>query len=197
MGTSEGIRPPTQILILCCFGLCQSPHGSSFIWFLQPVPTAGISGLRSLFPSVSTCLHPSPAGLTWPQDDAGPPWLAPPRCQTPRASPHGGQQSGCGRQACRGWRRGCVRGPRPGPAPAPARPGMGDNQRRGLPRCSSAFVGGNPGHEQKGLPLTEPLLCSELNMTVPFRLLESSKWKGCARTGTASVSSSLCFPSFT
>lgn len=37
------------------------------------------------------------------------------------------------------------------------------------------FVDGNPGHEQKGLPLTEPLLCSELNMTVPFRLLESSK----------------------
>ena len=163
MGTSEGIRPPTQILVLCCFGLCQWPHESSFIWFLQPVPTARVPGLRSLFPPVSTCSHPLPAGLTWPQDDVGPPWLAPPRCRTPGASPHGGQQSGCERQACRGWRRWCMREPRPGPAPAPARPGMGESQSGELPWCPSILWGWEPWAWAKGTALdwTPIVQCAE------------------------------------
>lgn len=54
MCTREGIGPLTQILVLCGLGLCQSPYGTTFIWFLQPNSICW--GPRLEVPC-STCLH--------------------------------------------------------------------------------------------------------------------------------------------
>lgn len=85
---------------LCQQSPIRSSASDSCSQFQRPGPSFKVP-----FPPVSTCLHPLPTGLTWPQDDAGPPWSSSSLAMEHQELHPWRAAHGCGDQACRGWHR--------------------------------------------------------------------------------------------